>query len=493
MVDAPAELTVSEPRRPAAAQRGWVVDVIRCSDRKILAEVEVTPALLPPRANAKGKIVWRLPASDGEAPRLGLADERKVLAEYRLRRKAKKEVNRGASQVATKERVKEDKRAAWAARTLQRTVRGKQCRAQMAGRAAALRRDQAARRGAAPPAAAAPPRSPAPLPPAHAAAPRGPAPPPPGLRPPPGLPPGLQAAPPAQAAAPVATAAAPLRTTHEATEEAHARRQMEEAHARRQDLVAMDARRQADTAMGSRPPRSAAEHRYQPAAPPAFLHERPPEAAPAPLDAFFAQPAAGGGQLATLVEVRRALAAQKLADAANEKQKWLAQWQLNALFKLDDMAEAAWRDHCAAPPDVAHRQLFAPRDSQPPRQPSATRGGLFAHAPPAAAGGESRGGLFAPAAPHVPAPTPPPALPPAAAPPTLAPPQDDARPALPQAAPPGFSPPGFSSPPRPPATPTRPHHHAQLETPQAEAKPTLFASLFGFGPTLFVDDAPRNE
>ncbi|MEO0393698.1 MAG: hypothetical protein AAF213_10720, partial [Pseudomonadota bacterium] len=65
---------------------------LRLSDEKLMGSVTITEALLPPRVNTKGKVVWRLPAEG--PPRLGLHEQRAVVAEYRKQRKDRKDANR---------------------------------------------------------------------------------------------------------------------------------------------------------------------------------------------------------------------------------------------------------------------------------------------------------------------------------------------------------------------------------------------------------------
>ena len=88
------DLDVSEPRRPAPDTDGapWVVDVVK-GGTKVLATLDVTAELLPPRKNAKGRVVWSLPAELAQQPRLGLKDKERVLDAYRVQRKKRKEAN----------------------------------------------------------------------------------------------------------------------------------------------------------------------------------------------------------------------------------------------------------------------------------------------------------------------------------------------------------------------------------------------------------------
>jgi len=77
-----AVLEVSETRRDPNGS-GWVVDVVRATDRKTLATLQVTPKLLPPRRNARGRVVWQLPEDPDKQPKLGMKDCENVLAEFR--------------------------------------------------------------------------------------------------------------------------------------------------------------------------------------------------------------------------------------------------------------------------------------------------------------------------------------------------------------------------------------------------------------------------
>ena len=88
------DLDVSEPRRPDPEIEGapWVVDVVK-GGSKVLATLDVTADLLPPRKNAKGRVVWSLPAEIGQQPRLGLKDKERVLEAYKVQRKKRKEAN----------------------------------------------------------------------------------------------------------------------------------------------------------------------------------------------------------------------------------------------------------------------------------------------------------------------------------------------------------------------------------------------------------------
>ena len=63
MASSQQDLDVSEPRRPEPNRTDapWVVDVVK-GGTKVLATLDVTAELLPPRKNAKGRVVWSLPA-----------------------------------------------------------------------------------------------------------------------------------------------------------------------------------------------------------------------------------------------------------------------------------------------------------------------------------------------------------------------------------------------------------------------------------------------
>lgn len=119
------ELALSQPRQSAGV---WVVDVIRASDERAMAEIALTPELVPPRLNARGKVVWALPSDPSVAPRLGLNEQKAVLASYKKLRKEKKDTNRAAAQVRKREDVKRDKAERWGARTIQSAWRGRQAR-----------------------------------------------------------------------------------------------------------------------------------------------------------------------------------------------------------------------------------------------------------------------------------------------------------------------------------------------------------------------------
>ena len=111
-------LTVSEARGDGAG--GWVVDVARASDAKVMATLQVTEALCPPRKSARGKVVWSLPSDRTVQPRLGLKESQAVLAAYKKQRKVKKDANREVSRELTKEQKKREKKERWAAGALQR-------------------------------------------------------------------------------------------------------------------------------------------------------------------------------------------------------------------------------------------------------------------------------------------------------------------------------------------------------------------------------------
>ena len=85
MASSQQDLDVSEPRRPEAddTDAPWVVDVVK-GGTKVLATLDVTAELLPPRKNAKGRVVWSLPAEIGQQPRLGLKDKERVLEAYKV-------------------------------------------------------------------------------------------------------------------------------------------------------------------------------------------------------------------------------------------------------------------------------------------------------------------------------------------------------------------------------------------------------------------------
>ena len=118
------DLDVSEPRRPAPGTAGaaWVVDVVK-GGSKVLATLEVTAELLPPRKNAKGRVVWSLPAEIGQQPRLGLKDKERVLDAYKVQRKKRKEANHERAKELSKAQKKIEKKQRWAATRLQAEAR----------------------------------------------------------------------------------------------------------------------------------------------------------------------------------------------------------------------------------------------------------------------------------------------------------------------------------------------------------------------------------
>lgn len=118
--------TLSEARRCQDSGGQWVVDVKR-NDR-VMSTFSLTPDLLPPRKNAKGKVVWCLPSDPKVAPRLGLHEQKLVLALYKKQRKEKKDANRAISQMRKKDDAKREKVEKWAARTLQARWRGRLAR-----------------------------------------------------------------------------------------------------------------------------------------------------------------------------------------------------------------------------------------------------------------------------------------------------------------------------------------------------------------------------
>jgi hypothetical protein len=118
------DLDVSEPRRPDPENEGapWVVDVVK-GGSKVLATLDVTPELLPPRKNAKGRVVWSLPSEISQPPRLGLKDKERVLEAYKVQRKKRKEANHEKAKELSKAQKKVEKKRRWAATRLQAEAR----------------------------------------------------------------------------------------------------------------------------------------------------------------------------------------------------------------------------------------------------------------------------------------------------------------------------------------------------------------------------------
>ncbi len=124
MASSQQDLDVSEPRRPDAddTDAPWVVDVIK-GGTKVLATLDVTAELLPPRKNAKGRVVWSLPAELAQQPRLGLKDKERVLEAYKVQRKKRKEANHERAKELSKAQKKVEKKRRWAATRLQAEAR----------------------------------------------------------------------------------------------------------------------------------------------------------------------------------------------------------------------------------------------------------------------------------------------------------------------------------------------------------------------------------
>uniref|UniRef100_A0A7S3NGH1 Uncharacterized protein n=1 Tax=Aureoumbra lagunensis TaxID=44058 RepID=A0A7S3NGH1_9STRA len=98
-----SDLELSDPYRKKI---GWVVDVLRDSDKKKMGEISLSVDLLPPRRNKQGKVVWSLPNDVNMVPRLGLNEEKLVFAEYRRLRKEKKDANRERAKSKSSQRSK---------------------------------------------------------------------------------------------------------------------------------------------------------------------------------------------------------------------------------------------------------------------------------------------------------------------------------------------------------------------------------------------------
>ena len=124
MASSQQDLDVSEPRRPAPddADAPWVVDVTK-GGTKVLATLDVTAELLPPRKNAKGRVVWSLPSEISQPPRLGLKDKERVLDAYKVQRKKRKEANHERAKELSKAQKKVEKKRRWAATRLQAEAR----------------------------------------------------------------------------------------------------------------------------------------------------------------------------------------------------------------------------------------------------------------------------------------------------------------------------------------------------------------------------------
>ena len=124
MASSQQDLDVSEPRRPEPdrSDAPWVVDVVK-GGSKVLATLEVTADLLPPRKNAKGRVVWSLPSEISQPPRLGLKDKERVLEAYKVQRKKRKEANHEKAKELSKAQKKIEKKQRWAATRLQAEAR----------------------------------------------------------------------------------------------------------------------------------------------------------------------------------------------------------------------------------------------------------------------------------------------------------------------------------------------------------------------------------
>ena len=119
---AATDLEVSEPRRPTPEcdDAPWVVDVSKGD--KVLASLDVTDALLPPRKK-NGRVVWALPTDLSKTPKLGFKDKERVLEAYKVQRKERKEANHEKAKESAKEQKKLDKKLRWGATRLQTVAR----------------------------------------------------------------------------------------------------------------------------------------------------------------------------------------------------------------------------------------------------------------------------------------------------------------------------------------------------------------------------------
>ena len=124
MASSQQDLDVSEPRRPEPDRSAapWVLDVVK-GGSKVLATLDVTADLLPPRKNAKGRVVWSLPAELSQPPRLGLKDKERVLEAYKVQRKKRKEANHERAKELSKAQKKVEKKQRWSATRLQAEAR----------------------------------------------------------------------------------------------------------------------------------------------------------------------------------------------------------------------------------------------------------------------------------------------------------------------------------------------------------------------------------
>ena len=88
---------------------GWAANVVRDADGAVMETFALTAERLPPRKNAKGRVIWSLP-TDGSAPRLGLADSQKLLGEFRDARRAAKKARADAARAEAEAEAKERSR-----------------------------------------------------------------------------------------------------------------------------------------------------------------------------------------------------------------------------------------------------------------------------------------------------------------------------------------------------------------------------------------------
>lgn len=87
--------TISEPRclvNDGDANPCWKVDILR-DDSLVVDTFVLNNAVLPPRVNKKGKVLWKLPETGDKLPSFAAEDRRRILEIYKRRKKERKKLS----------------------------------------------------------------------------------------------------------------------------------------------------------------------------------------------------------------------------------------------------------------------------------------------------------------------------------------------------------------------------------------------------------------
>uniref|UniRef100_A0A6S8XWT2 NTF2 domain-containing protein n=2 Tax=Ditylum brightwellii TaxID=49249 RepID=A0A6S8XWT2_9STRA len=89
-LSAPRPVSFEEKNEGSSSQLAWEVDVFRAGVDTPVETLRIDDTTLPPRANKKGKIVWRLPTEEGKLPNFGTDERRRIMELFKERKKSRR-------------------------------------------------------------------------------------------------------------------------------------------------------------------------------------------------------------------------------------------------------------------------------------------------------------------------------------------------------------------------------------------------------------------